>query len=143
MDARVLFAIIVGVSVVCLGVAAFAGAAPSDQPAFEACNRFASETWGASRESAQIAPGSQQSPALRRPAGQLPKAAESGSEANAGASSQTTTSSPLGRSTSEPSDVGTTASDPSLKGMAAAGQGDPAYQRAYRECMQGKLWSGT
>jgi hypothetical protein len=28
------------------------------------------------------------------------------------------------------------ASDPLLRGMAAAGAGDPAYQQAYRDCMR-------
>jgi hypothetical protein len=33
--------------------------------------------------------------------------------------------------------------DPSLAGMAAAGNGNDIYRRAYAECMRGKLWSGT
>jgi hypothetical protein len=45
----------------------------------------------------------------------------------------------MGRPSPDPSGVGATTSrsdDSGLRGMAAAGQSDPEYQRAYRECLR-------
>jgi len=95
---------------------AFAGdAGGPDQPAFDACNQFAEE-------------------AVRTPSASPPTmtAGQHGSVVGR----------PAAPSTQSPSD-GATALDSSLRGMAAEGQGDPAYQGTYRDCMRGKLWSGT
>ena len=118
---------------------AYAQAPAPTQADFDRCNRQALAAVKTAAPSAS--PGSIASP----PAPSSPSASPSpspsvsvpstpGSLASAPAPSGT----PASPSTGSPSSAGDSSSDPLLRGMASAGLNDPAYQKAYRDCLMGR-----
>ena len=152
--ARNVAALISAVSLLAAGTIAYGQTAAPGQADFDRCNRQAQAAIGGTNPSASPSTGPSITPGTSGPAATA--APSVGSPSTPGPSGSATAPPTAG----SPTTPGTTSitpapitpapgsgstganapssSDPLLRGMAAAGLSDPAYQQAYRDCMQSK-----